>query len=75
MLPDAELNLTGHLPPICLLQCKKQLNEMIPGEVVCICLQDKEILGDLELIVERSKDKIIRQQKEDDLYRVYIRKG
>jgi TusA-related sulfurtransferase len=75
MLSNAELNLTGLLPPICLLQCKKQLNEMVPGDVICICLQDQEILSDLALIIERSKDRIIKQRKEGDLYRVYIQKG
>ena len=75
MLPAAELDLTELLPPLCLLECKKQLNEMAPGEVICICLQDQEILSDLALIIERSQDRIIEQYKEGDVYRVYIQKG
>lgn len=75
MLSNTEINLTGLLPPICLLQCKKQLSEMAPGDIICVCLQDQEILRDLVLIIERSKDKIIKQQMEADAYRIYIQKG
>ena len=75
MISNAELNLTGLLPPICLLHCKKQLNEMAPGEIVCVCLQDMEVLDDLALIVERSRDRIVKQHQEGDLYRIYIQKG
>jgi TusA-related sulfurtransferase len=75
MIPNAELNLTGVLPPICLLACKKQLDEMATGDVVCVCLQDQEILSDLTLIIERSRDRIVEQHQQGGLYRVYIQKG
>ena len=75
MLSNTELNLAGLLPPICLLQCKKQLNAMAPGDIICVCLQDQETMRDLELIIERSKDKIIKQQMVDGIYRIYIQKG
>ena len=48
---------------------------MAPGEIVCVCLQDMEVLDDLALIVERSRDRIVKQHQEGDFYRIYIQKG
>ena len=70
-----ELDLTGLLPPIGLLQCKQQLNKMPPGRVVCVCLKDQAVAKDLALIIERSRDRIIKQQKDEGIYRIYIQKA
>ena len=70
-----ELDLTGLLPPIDLLQCKQQLNKMTSGKVVCVCLKDQAVANDLVLIIERSRDRIIKQQKDNDIYRIYIQKA
>jgi TusA-related sulfurtransferase len=70
-----ELDLTGLLPPTGLLQCKQQLNKMPSGEIVCVCLKDQAVAKDLALIIERSKDRIVKQQKNDGVYRIYIEKG
>ena len=75
MSVQTEIDLKGLWPPVCLLQCKKILNEVMPGDVICVCLQDRETVKDLELIIARSKDNIIKQQKEMDTYRIYIQKG
>ena len=75
MSSDDVLDLTGLLPPICLLQCKKQLNKMTSGEVVCVCLKDQAVAKDLALIIERSKDRIIKQQVDESNYRIYIQKA
>jgi TusA-related sulfurtransferase len=74
MPSNEKLDLTGLLPPICLLQCKKQLNKMTSGKVVCVCLKDQAVAKDLALIIERSKDRIIRQQQDEGLYHIYIQK-
>ncbi|MFC1877085.1 sulfurtransferase TusA family protein [Thermodesulfobacteriota bacterium] len=75
MSSNDELDLTGLLPPICLLQCKKQLNKMVSGEVVCVCLKDQAVAKDLALIIERSNDQIIKQQVDEGNYRIYIQKA
>lgn len=75
MPSNEKLDLTGLLPPICLLQCKKQLNKMVSGEVVCVCLKDQATAKDLALIIERSKDQIIKQQVDEGNYRIYIQKA
>ena len=75
MSSDDVLDLTGLLPPICLLQCKKQLNKMVSGEVVCVCLKDQAAAKDLALIIERSNDQIIKQQVDEGNYRIYIQKA
>ena len=74
-MPSDELDLTGLLPPIGLLQCKKQLNKMPSGKVVCVCLKDQAVAEDLALIIERSRDRIVKQQKDEGLYRIYIQKA
>jgi TusA-related sulfurtransferase len=75
MPSNGKLDLTGLLPPMCLLQCKKQLNKMVSGEVVCVCLKDEAVAKDLALIIERSNDQIIKQQIDSDNYRLYIQKA
>jgi len=75
MPSNENLDLTGLLPPICLLQCKKQLNKMTTGQVVCVYLKDQAVAKDLALIIERSKDQIIKQQIDRDHYRIYIQKS
>jgi TusA-related sulfurtransferase len=76
IMPSIErLDLTGVLPPICLLHCKKQLNKMAVGEVVCVHLKDQATAKDLALIIERSKDRIIKQQVDNGNYRIYIQKA
>jgi len=76
IMPSSEkLDLTDLLPPICLLQCKKQLNKMTSGEVVCVYLKDRAVAKDLSLIIERSKDQIIQQREDEDNYCIYIQKA
>ena len=75
MPSTVELDLTGLLPPTGLLQCKQQLNKMPSGEIVCVFLKDKAVAKDLALIIERSKDRIVNQQKNEGIYRIYIEKG
>ncbi|MDX2445916.1 MAG: sulfurtransferase TusA family protein [Desulfobacterales bacterium] len=75
MPSNEKLDLTGLLPPICLLQCKKQLNIMTKGEVVCVYLKDQAVAKDLALIIERSKDQIIKEQIDKGNYHIYIQKA
>ena len=51
------------------------MNRMSLGDIVCVCLEDRETLKDLELIIERSRDKILKQEQEADTYRIYMQKG
>jgi len=48
---------------------------MISGKVVCVCLKDQAVAKDLTLIIERSKDQIIKQQVDQGNYRIYIQKA
>ncbi len=74
-MPSDELDLTGLLPPIGLLQCKQQLNKMTSGKIICVCLKDRAVAKDLALIIERSRDRIVKQRKDEGIYRIYIQKG
>ena len=75
MTTHTEINLMGVLPPVCLLQCKKHLNDMAIGDVICVCVQDQETVRDLSLIIARSNDRIIKQERNAGTYRVFIQKG
>jgi len=70
-----EIHIAETIPPIGLLQCKKLLNQRQAGDIICVCMHDRQTVEHLRLIVAHSKDKIIKQQHENDTYRIYIQKG
>ena len=48
---------------------------MTKGEVVCVYLKDQAVAKDLALIIERSKDQIIKEQIDKGNYHIYIQKA
>lgn len=75
MFAKKGIDLRGVVSPVCLLKCKSMLAKINGGDVLEVILQDPEVVEELVKIVERSEDKIIDQQKEEDYYRINIQKG
>lgn len=75
MARKSELNLLEVMSPLCLLKCKSFLDEMKSGNSLEVLVQDPEVVEDLVKIVERSKDQLIKVEKEGEYFRVYIEKG
>ena len=75
MTLKSELDLVGVGWPVCLLECKRSLNDLKPGDILEISMQDPDAVDELVTIVERSQDHILEMQKDPDRFRIQIQKG
>ena len=74
MSTKSELDLAGVAWPVCLLQFKNAFDELSSCEVLEILSHDPDVVKNILMIAYRSEGKLIRQQQEGDLYRVFIQK-
>ena len=75
MTLKSKLNLCGVSWPVCLLKFKSVVNGLCACEVLEVKAQDPEVVENIIMIVNRSEDTLINQQKEGDVYRLSIQKG
>lgn len=75
MTLTSKLNLVGIAWPVCLLKFKSAVNGLCPCEVMEVSTQDPDVVANITMIVDRSEDTLINQQKEGDVYRLSIQKG
>jgi TusA-related sulfurtransferase len=68
------LNLIGIGWPVCLLECKNELNELNAGQKLEIKVRDPNVLKELLTIIERGGDFRVSHQREGNHYRIRIRK-
>jgi len=68
------LDLAGVAWPGCLLQFKNTFDELCSCEVLEVLSYDPDVVKNILMIAYRSKGELIQQQREGDLYRVFIRK-
>jgi TusA-related sulfurtransferase len=71
----SKLDLVGVAWPVCLLKFKRAVNALSAYGVLEVKTQDPDVVTHITLIVDRSEDSLINQQKEDDVYRLSIQKG
>ncbi len=69
------LDLRGVISPLNLLKCKNTLKAMEQGEIMEVILADADVIQDLLMIVERSTDKVVYQNKKADYICLGIKKG
>ena len=74
MATKSELDLAGIEWPICLLQFKNAFDALCSCEVLEILSHDPDVVKNILMIAYHSEGKLIQQQKEGDLYRVFIQK-
>ena len=69
-----EADLCGIAWPVCLLKFKRALNEIRSCNVLEVLTQDPAVVENIILIVNRSEDTLIHQQKEGKIYRLSVEK-
>ena len=70
-----KLNLVGVAWPVCLLKFKSAVSGLCACEILDVLTQDPDVVASINMIVDRSEDTLINQQKEGQVYRLSIRKG
>ena len=75
MVCREKLNLIGVVSPVCLLKCKRVLSEMDAGDVLEVLLQDPDVVEELVKIVERSSDRVMKLNREQDHFRIQLERG
>jgi TusA-related sulfurtransferase len=75
MMLISKLNLVGVAWPVCLLKFKSAANGLGACEVLEVLTQDPDVVANITMIVDRSDDTLINQQKDGDIYRLSIQKG
>ncbi len=60
---------------MCLLKFKTALNELCSCDVLEILIQDPDVVESIVMIVDRSMDTLINQQKEDGIFRLLVEKS
>ena len=70
-----KLNLVGVTWPVCLLKFKSAVSDLGIREILDVLTQDPDVVASINMIVDRSEDTLINQQREGDVYRLSIRKG
>ncbi len=73
--PDAEINLVGLVSPICLLELKRALSRLEPGQVLDVLIQDYQVAARIIQIVDRSPDRLLDWRETELAYRIRIQKG
>ena len=73
--PDAEIDLVGLVSPICLLELKRALRSLGPGQILEVLIQDYQVAEKIIQIVERSPDRLLDLREADSAYRIRIQKG
>ncbi len=68
------LDLVGVIQPICLLKCRNALDELGPGEIMEVHVQDPMVVEDMKKIIQESGDQVLEVIEEEDHFRVVIRK-
>ena len=75
MTLTSKLSLVGIAWPVSLLKFKSAINGLRAYEVMEVLTQDPDVVADITILVNRSEDTLIDQQKDGDVYRLSIQKG
>ena len=75
MTSKLEINLVDTVSWLSLLKCKDVLSKMALGEVLEVLINDLEVIEDLTKIINRSQDQLLQTLREEDNYRIRIKKG
>ena len=70
-----KLDLVGIAWPVCLLKFKTAVNDLGAYETMDVMIKDPDVVASIKMIVDRSEDTLVDQQREGDVYRISIRKG
>ena len=71
----SQLNLVGVVSPVCLLKCQSALNILKPGNILEVMVQDPEVVNNLQKIIERSANQVVKTERKDEYFQIFIRRG
>lgn len=74
MSSPAQLDLVGIGWPVCLLKFKTVIDSLDSYEVLEVLAEDPDVVKSIILIIERSEDKLIRQEQDGGFYRLYVQR-
>jgi TusA-related sulfurtransferase len=74
MPPHPELDLSGIIWPMCLLEFQRAFMGLKPKEMIEVLVQDPEVADQLVLIVEQSENKLIERRKKGETVHLFIQK-
>jgi TusA-related sulfurtransferase len=60
--------------PICILNCKKEVNQMKTGEQIEVLVEDIDVVNNLVILIEQLLDHNIEKHRENKYYRLIIKK-
>jgi len=60
--------------PLCILNCKKEVNQMKKGEQMQVIVKDIDVVSNLIALFEHTLDCSIAKHRENNHYRLVIRK-
>lgn len=69
------MDLRGVISPLNLLKCKGCLKAMDEGAVLEVLVSDVDVVEDLKMIVQRSRDRVVYTKKLIDCVCLGIKKG
>ena len=75
MKADQQLDICGEVTPVSLAICKCTLARLASGAVLEIRLRDRDTLEDLQMIVERSGDKVLAWEDRAEYYSLWVQKN
>ena len=75
MSSKSEVDLCGIAWPVCLLKFKNALNDLCSCDVLEVLTHDPDVVDNIIMIVDLSKDTLITQHEEGEVYRLSIQKG
>jgi TusA-related sulfurtransferase len=75
MTLTSKLSLVGIAWPVNLLKFKSTMNGLRAYEVLEVLTQDPDVVANITMIVDRSEDILVNQQKAGDVYQLSIQKG
>jgi TusA-related sulfurtransferase len=70
----AELDLTGIVWPVCLLEFKRAILSLGSSGNLEVLTQDSDVVEHIKMIIDRSKDLFLSKQTEGDTVRLSIQK-
>lgn len=69
------MDLQGMISTMALLKCKSRLKTLEKNDILEVHLSDPDVVKDLSVIIERSKDQIRYTKKEESHICLGIQKG
>ena len=75
MTVDQTLDARGSSFPWCCLKAMSMLKKMKPGQVLEVLGTDPLTLEDLPLVLQQSKDELIKVNRGKKFFRLFLRRG